>query len=170
MSANNAGNYTVVITSPYGSVTSAVAKLTVQAPPVITVQPASQIVVREAVLSSRWRSLARDHLGICGTLPRTNLVQSGTNSTLTLPGVSTNNAGNYTVVVTNTYGSVTSQVATLTVLPLAITSQPASQMVTPGTVPLSPWGRAANGPFWYLWYFEQHQSDPKQFNQHADSA
>ena len=45
VSANNAGNYTVVITSPYGSVTSAVATLTVEAPPVITVQPASQTVL-----------------------------------------------------------------------------------------------------------------------------
>ena len=32
VSATNAGNYTVVITSPYGSVTSAVATLTVAAP------------------------------------------------------------------------------------------------------------------------------------------
>ena len=35
VSTNNAGNYIVVITSPYGSVTSAVATLTVQAPPQI---------------------------------------------------------------------------------------------------------------------------------------
>ena len=42
VSASNAGSYAVVITSPYGSVTSAVATLTVEAPPVITVQPTSQ--------------------------------------------------------------------------------------------------------------------------------
>ena len=63
----------------------------------------------------------------------TNLVQSGTNNTLTLPNVSTNNAGNYTVVVTNTYGSVTSQVATSVVFPPTVTSQPASQTNLPGT-------------------------------------
>ena len=40
--ATNAGNYTVVITSPYGSVTSAVAALTVLLPPAIVVQPVSQ--------------------------------------------------------------------------------------------------------------------------------
>ena len=41
--ATNAGNYTVVVTSPYGSVTSVVATLTVAAPGIITSQPASQI-------------------------------------------------------------------------------------------------------------------------------
>jgi len=39
--AINAGNYSVVITSSYGSVTSAVATLTVAAPAIITGQPAS---------------------------------------------------------------------------------------------------------------------------------
>ena len=43
--AFNAGNYTVVVTSPYGSVTSAVATLTVETPPVITVAPVSQVVL-----------------------------------------------------------------------------------------------------------------------------
>ena len=64
----------------------------------------------------------------------TNLVQSGTNSTLTLPNVTTNNAGAYTVVITNNYGSVTSQVAMLTVaLPPAVAIQPASQTNLAGT-------------------------------------
>jgi hypothetical protein len=50
----------------------------------------------------------------------TNLVNSGnisgaTSSTLTLIAVATNNAGNYRVVVTNNYGSVTSILAILTV-------------------------------------------------------
>ena len=45
----------------------------------------------------------------------TNLLNA-TNATLTLTGLVNNNAGNYTVVVTNTVGSITSAVATLTVL------------------------------------------------------
>jgi hypothetical protein len=45
----------------------------------------------------------------------TNLVESDTNSALVLTDVVTNDVGNYTVVVTNAYGSVTSQIATLTV-------------------------------------------------------
>ena len=41
VSITNAGNYTVVITSPYGSVTSAVASLTVIVPPQIITSGAS---------------------------------------------------------------------------------------------------------------------------------
>jgi sugar lactone lactonase YvrE len=42
--------------------------------------------------------------------------------TLTLFNVTTNNAGNYTVIITSPYGSVTSSNATLTVLPAAPTN------------------------------------------------
>ena len=84
----------------------------------------------------------------------TNLVQSGTNSTLTLPNVSTNNAGNYTVVVTNNYGSVTSQVATLTVaFPPSVTIQPASQTNLPGTTVSFSVAVDGTGPFTYQWQF-----------------
>ena len=41
----NAGNYAVVISSPYGSVTSAVATLTIVSPPAVITQPASQFAV-----------------------------------------------------------------------------------------------------------------------------
>ena len=113
--ATNAGNYTVVISSSYGSVTSAVATLTEPIPPVIITQPSSQ---QAGVGSSPSFSIT-----VAGSGPfvyawyfaATNQVQSGTNSMLMLSNVSTNNTGNYTVVVTNNYGSVTSAVATLTV-------------------------------------------------------
>ena len=45
----------------------------------------------------------------------TNLIQSATNCPLTIFDVSTNDTGDYTVVVTNVYGSVTSSVAGLVV-------------------------------------------------------
>ena len=45
----------------------------------------------------------------------TNSLTGATNSSLTLTGLSTTNAGNYSVVVTNFVGSVTSTVATLTI-------------------------------------------------------
>ena len=43
------------------------------------------------------------------------IISSATNSSYSLPSVLTNQAGNYTVVITNTWGSVTSSVAALTV-------------------------------------------------------
>jgi hypothetical protein len=69
----------------------------------------------------------------------TNLINGGrysgvTNATLTISNVSSNDAGAYTVIVSNPDGPSTSQQATLTVIgaPL-ITSQPATVVVYPGS-------------------------------------
>ena len=154
VNVTDAGNYTVVISSPSGSITSAVATLTVAAPAIIAKQPTSQIV---AVGSSPAFSVAVAGSGPFGYewyIAATNLVQSGTNSTLTLPNVSTNNTGNYTVVITNNYGSVTSQVARLTVaLPPSMTTQPTSLTnLSGGTVSFSV-AVTGIGPFTYQWQF-----------------
>ncbi len=46
-----------------------------------------------------------------------NAVTVGTNATLRLPRISTNEAGSYSVIVTNAYGAATSKVAVVTVIP-----------------------------------------------------
>ena len=115
VSASDAGSYSVVITSPYGSVTSQVAILTVQAPPVITVQPTNQAVLAGSSPVFSVAVAGSGPFGYWWYFASTNLVQCSTNCALTLPWVFTNNAGNYTVVITNAYGSVTSAVAVLTV-------------------------------------------------------
>jgi sugar lactone lactonase YvrE len=84
----------------------------------------------------------------------TNLLQSGPNSALTVTGVSTNNAGNYVVVVTNPWGSVTSQIATLTVaFPPLVTPPPGGKTVLAGSN--ATLGVTVNGigPFTYQWQF-----------------
>ncbi|MBI5774529.1 MAG: SBBP repeat-containing protein, partial [Verrucomicrobia bacterium] len=115
VSSTDAANYDVVITNSYGSVTSAVAVLTVNSPPSITAQPQSQTVLwgtnvsfsvtagGSAPLSYQWRKGGVD-------------IGSATNSAYSLTGVTANDAGNFAVVVTNAFGSVTSAVAVLTVL------------------------------------------------------
>ena len=55
-------------------------------------------------------------------------VSGATNATLTLANVLKADAGSYSVVVTNSSNSVTSQAATLTVIDPAINSQPVDQM------------------------------------------
>jgi sugar lactone lactonase YvrE len=93
--------------------------------------------------------------GFLWYLENTNLVQSSTNGTLTFSSVSTNEAGNYRVVITNAYGSVTSQVATLTVVyPPSITTQPLSQTVSSGTNLSFSVGVAGDGPFNYQWQLD----------------
>jgi hypothetical protein len=83
----------------------------------------------------------------------TNPLQSGPSSILTLSSVSTNDAGSYMVIVTNAYGSDTSQVAILTVaVSPSVTIQPAQTNTVGTSVTLSV---AVNGPgpFSYQWQF-----------------
>ena len=83
-------------------------------------------------------------------------LSGATNSSLLLPNVTTNQAGNYTVLMSDAFGSVASQVAVLTVIlpsaaPPFISIQPASQTAAIGsTVSLSV---TANGsaPLAYQW-------------------
>ncbi len=66
-------------------------------------------------------------------------VDAATNATLTLSNLQPAQAGDYSVVVANSSGSVTSQVATLTLLPsrtLSLDSPPASQEGTGISVPM----------------------------------
>jgi sugar lactone lactonase YvrE len=154
INANNAGNYTVVITSPYGSITSAVATLTVEAPPIITAQPASQTAMAGSSPVFSVTVAGSGPFAYSWYFSNTNLLQSGTNASFATTNISAANAGQYTVVVTNTYGSVTSQVATLTILfPPSVTAQPASQSALPGANMSFSVTADGTGPFSYQWRF-----------------
>jgi hypothetical protein len=112
--AADAGSYTVVVTNTVGSATSNAASLTVNVPPTLTTQPVSQTVtggqaVTLSVTASgtpaptyQWR---KNGVNIAGA----------TGATLTLTNVQSSDAGNYSVVITNAAGSVTSNAITLTV-------------------------------------------------------
>ena len=115
VSTNDAGNYTVIISNPYGSVTSMVVTLTVVLPPSILVQPTSQWVVAGSNATLSVTATGTPPLYYSWYLNATNLVQNGTNAPCLVSNVSAGDAGQYMVVVTNAYGSVTSSVATLTV-------------------------------------------------------
>ena len=116
VTTNMAGNYQVIVTNASGSVTSSVAKLTVQQfIPLITSQPQPQ--------SLPIGGTARFTVGVNGVAPLAyqwyfgnSPYTGGTNATLTFGPVLTNYAGNYLVIVTNVYGSATSSPALLTVL------------------------------------------------------
>ncbi len=115
VSAANVGNYFVVVKDSLGSVTSSVVVLTTNSPPVITSQPGSQNIQRgtAAVLSA----------GVFGNAPLsyqwyfngTNFPAANTN-VLSFVNFQSGNAGNYFLVVTNSYGAATSAVATLTLV------------------------------------------------------
>jgi sugar lactone lactonase YvrE len=55
-----------------------------------------------------------------------------TNQSLALNSISTNNIGNYSVIISNSAGSVTSSVVSLTFIPDIITQQPQNQLIALG--------------------------------------
>jgi len=130
------GNYTVIITNVAGAVTSQVAVLTVQAvAPSITSQPVSRTVNEGTNVSFSVTAVGSVTLKYQWRRDVTNTISGATNSTLNLSNVELTASGNYTVVITNSAGLTTSQVAVLTVQPVAptITSQPVSRTVFEGT-------------------------------------
>ncbi len=110
----SAGNYSVVVTNSRGSVTSAVATLTVRSAPVITQQP--QSVAGFVGGSATLRVTATGSPAVSYQWFRgEDLVPGATSATLTLSPLRASQAGEYTVRVTNAGGSETSQPATVTV-------------------------------------------------------
>jgi hypothetical protein len=142
VSGTNAGSYTVVVTdstSSFSAITSSVATLTVNFPPSITNQPASQAVTNGGSAAFSVSASGTAPLRYSWRLNATNILAGATNAALTITNARNTNAGSYTVVVTNAYGVVTSTAATLTVSPatgppakLGIVIQPAATL-TVGT-------------------------------------
>ena len=141
------------------SVTSSAAILTVSAAamaPSITTQPASQTVT--AGQTARFSVVAS------GTAPLTyqwrkngaNITTGGTSSSYTTPATTTADTNStFSVVVSNTAGSMTSSNATLTVnagaLAPTISTQPASQTVTAGQTATFTVVATGTAPLSYRW-------------------
>ncbi len=115
----NAGNYTVIITNLAGKATSDVATLTVlltNTPPTITTNPiASQTNAVGGTANFSVAATGTAPLSYQWRFNGTNISSTATNSSFAKSNVQTNDAGPYTVVVTNIAGAVTSTVASLTV-------------------------------------------------------
>jgi hypothetical protein len=124
----DSGSYDVVVTNLYAAATSQVATLNVYAPPGISVQPANLTILvgsnanfsvtptGSAPLSFRWM---KDGVN----LSNGGRISGATNSSLAIANSITNDAGGYNVYITNIVGTITSSVASLTVLvPPTITS------------------------------------------------
>ena len=128
-------------------------------PPAIVTQPLNTLVCPG--------STATFTVGVSGSLPlkyqwrkitalSTNNIANATNTLLTLPGVSSSDVAGYSIVVTNTFGSVTGVLATLTLStnPVVIIAQPQSTADEYGAqtsflVGIDP---AAAQPLSYQWY------------------
>jgi hypothetical protein len=117
-STNDSGPYFCVVNNDSGSSTSLMATLTVvvPVPPSISTQP--QTFTNVVGFNARFSVAANGtaplrYQWLSNSIP----VSWGTNATLLFPITSTNAAGDYSVIITNLFGTVTSSVVTLTVVP-----------------------------------------------------
>ncbi len=113
--------YFAIVTNVAGSATSEVAWLTVTsappAAPVITLQPEDLSVIEGQSATFAVTATGTPPLRFQWYFNTNAPLANATNASLVLPDVQTNLAGAYSVVVTNHYGSRTSVVGMLTVLP-----------------------------------------------------
>jgi pectate disaccharide-lyase len=121
VTTNQSGGYFVIVTNVAGAATSSVATLTVTsappAAPAITTQPQDQSVTEGDNATFTVAATGTPPLGYQWYFNTNTALSGATNATLTLNSVTTNDAGGYSIIVTNNYGSVTGVVATLTVYP-----------------------------------------------------
>jgi len=156
--ADSGSTFSVVVTNSAGSATSNNATLTVNAAavaPSITAQPASQTVTAgqtatfsvsangTAPLSYQWRKNGTN-------------ISGATSSSYTTPATATTDSGStFSVVVTNSAGSATSNNAVLNVNAAAvapsITTQPGNQSVTAGQTATFSVSATGTAPMSYQW-------------------
>ena len=111
----NAGNYSVLITNSAGSVTSSYALLTVWQPPVITNQPTSITTVAGGNGTFNILAGGVPTLAYQWNFNTNTALLNATNTSFSLTGLRASQAGVYTVVITNSAGSVTSSIANLVI-------------------------------------------------------
>jgi hypothetical protein len=110
----DAGSYQMVVSNPYGQVTSGVATVSVPTPLELVLPPRSQVLAAGTNIQFYVIVSGQPPLGFQWWFNQTNLLSGETASVLSLANVQTNNEGAYTVVITDGFGASTSAVALLT--------------------------------------------------------
>jgi alpha-tubulin suppressor-like RCC1 family protein len=114
LAIGDGGNYMFSATSPFGSVSSALATLTVIAPPTITTQPRGYSVPIGLPITLSAAATGTPPLGYQWLLTGVP-VPNATNPTLTISNLAASDFGNYQFVATNFAGAATSSIAPLTI-------------------------------------------------------
>jgi hypothetical protein len=155
--AADAANYSVIITNSAGSVTSSIAALSIILPPSISAQPiaTTNAVGSNAVFSvtATGASLAYKWLKNSAVIADTTKYIGTNSASLTVSNlVAATDGGNYSVIITNLAGSVTSSVAALTVAaPPSISAPPTNALVPAGGSVVFTVTAAGFAPLTYQW-------------------
>jgi kumamolisin len=174
---STAGNYTLFVSNSAGNVTSAVAILTVDSPPAPPTppspptRPTPPVVAPTIFQQPHSETVTTGQTAVFGVFANGTpplsyqwskngaAITGATNYYLAIPDAQTANAGNYTVVVSNSAGHVTSSAAILTVNPPpppvapAIVRQPQSETITVGQTAQFGVFASGTGPLAYQWSF-----------------
>jgi hypothetical protein len=155
--AGDAGNYSVFVTNGVGDFAqSGSATLSLLTDPIITAQPQG--------MTTNFGGTATFQVTAGGTAPfgyrwhkdgvdlndGGNITGSQSNI-LTITGLAFGDGGNYSVTVTNTFGSVDSATAALTVLDPYVSTQPVSVTTNAGATAIFNVGATGTGSFNYQW-------------------
>ena len=108
-------SFTYMANDGMSNSTPATVSLTVLAAPAITAQPQNQAIVTGQTATFSVTANGTAQLVYQWYL-QGSLLNGATNSTLTVSNVANKNAGNYSVIVTNAFGSLTSTSAALTII------------------------------------------------------
>ena len=151
LSESSAGEYQALVTNPAGSQLSDVAILIVETPPAIdSLTEEQNVIAGETVVLSVVAN---------GSQPMTYawkrdgvLIDSQTNSSLTLRNIASTDAGVYSVEITNSAGLTESEGVTVSVVqPVSIASQPEGSSVVLGGSTLFQVAATGTEPISYQW-------------------
>jgi len=150
--ADNNAQFTVTVSNSVSSATSNAATLTVNVPPTVSKQPASQTV---SVGQTATFSVTAAGTGALTYQWNKNgsAISGATSASYTTPAtVASDNGASFAVTVTGTGGNVTSNAATLTVNgPPSITTQPSGKTVIAGQTATFSVAATGTAPLTYQW-------------------
>jgi hypothetical protein len=151
ITASDAANYTVEITSSCGSITSAPAVLAIDPLTTITMQPAP--VIQCAGAQASFTVTATGTSGLTYQWKKNGVNIAGANSnTLLLNNITATDAANYSVDVVGTCNTINSSAASLVVNPLTtITAQPNATTLCAGSNATFSVSATGTGALTYQW-------------------
>jgi hypothetical protein len=143
------GSYSVVVSNAAGVVTSSNALLVVIDPAILD-QPVGVTNIEGSTVAFSVTAVGTQPLGYQWQQDGDE-VEGATNATLTISNIADSDSGTYTVIITNSVGSITSAPAILVTVPPLIVSQPASLAVLVGQPASFTVGVNGALPFSYQW-------------------
>ena len=146
---SQSGTYSVTVSNSFGTVTSSNATLTVTAISIVG-QPQNQSVLGGATVNFSISANGQQPFAYQWLYNGTNL-PGATSNPLVLTNVLVSQSGTYSVTVTNSYGTVSSSNATLTVAALSFTAQPTNRITWPNGPATFKVNVSGTPPFTFDW-------------------